>query len=228
MSESVTIGQPPIEVRLKRNARAKRLTLRLSQVDGKATLTLPKRASLSEAKAFAARQEQWLRQQIAKLPAREILGDGAQILFRGEALTLKTVAGRSVRVNGDLIEVAAPNPATRLRAFLKLQARNALLPAVEGYASRLNRPFGRVTLRDTRSRWGSCTAEGNLMFSWRLIMAPPEVLEYVAAHEVAHLVEMNHAPNFWEIVETLMPNHQIHRNWLQKHGAKLHSIDFGA
>jgi len=228
LSGVLTLGTPPIEVRLKRNARARRLTLRVSQADGRATLTMPKRASLREAKAFVIRQEDWLRRQIARLPARAELLDGAEIPFRGQTLTLRTVAGRSVRVNGTVLEVATPNPAPRLRAFLKLQARNALLPAVERYAGQIGRPFGRITLRDTRSRWGSCTSDGNLMFSWRLVMAPPAVLDYVAAHEVAHLVHMNHSAEFWRIVGDLMPDYADHRHWLRENGAKLHSVDFGA
>lgn len=228
MSETVTIGHPPIEVRLKRNARAKRLTLRLSQVSGEATLTLPKRTPLRQAKAFAVKQEQWLRAQMAKLPERAPLTDGAEIPFRGETLTLRTTTGKSVRLAAPHIEVATPDPARRLRAFFRTEARNTILPLVEHYTTRINRPFNRVTLRDTRSRWGSCSGEGNLMFSWRLVMAPPKVMEYVVAHEVAHLVEMNHSTAFWAQVETLMPEYQDHRHWLRQHGAKLHAVDFGA
>lgn len=109
----------------------------------------------------------------------------------------------------------------RVEAFLKLGARDALSTACDGYSAQIGREYGRLTLRDVRSRWGSCTTEGNLMFSWRLIMAPPEILNYVAAHEVAHLAEMNHAPAFWEIVRTLDPNFKEHRHWLRENGAQL-------
>ncbi len=228
MSETVTIGHPPIEVRLKRHARAKRLTLRLSQVSREATLTLPPRTPLRQARAFALKQEQWLREQMARLPERALLTDGAEIPFRGESLILRTASGKSVRLSPPHIEVATPNPARRLRAFFRTEARNAILPLVEHYSSRIGRPFNRVTLRDTRSRWGSCSGEGNLMFSWRLVMAPPRVLEYVVAHEVAHLVEMNHSAAFWAQVETLMPDYRNHRHWLRSNGANLHAVDFGA
>jgi predicted metal-dependent hydrolase len=90
----------------------------------------------------------------------------------------------------------------------------------------LGLPFGRVTLRDTRSRWGSCTSAGDLMFSWRLIMAPSAVLDYVVAHEVAHLAEMNHSDRFWAQVERLFPDHAAPRAWLRRNGAGLHAWDF--
>ncbi|WP_347852611.1 M48 family metallopeptidase, partial [Planktomarina sp.] len=114
----------------------------------------------------------------------------------------------------------------RVKAFLKLQARLALQEAVDHYSERLGRPYGRLTLRDTTSRWGSCSTQGNLNFSWRLIMAPPEVLRYVAAHEVAHLEQMNHSAAFWALVERLFPGHQAQRDWLKHHGEDLHRYQF--
>jgi predicted metal-dependent hydrolase len=226
LSGPIFIGSPPIEVRIKRNARAKRFTLRLSRTDGKATLTLPTRASLREAEGFATRQEGWLRAQISKLPERADLVDGGRLMFRGESLEIAATTSRSIRVEGDKILVGGKHSGARLQAFVKTEARNALYPAVEKYAAQINHPFNRITLRDTRSRWGSCSAEGNLMFSWRLVMAPPIVLDYVAAHEVAHLAEMNHSTAFWDVVHTLMPDYQNHRNWLREHGAKLHAVKF--
>ena len=226
MSDPIFIGSPPIEVRLKRNPRAKRFTLRLSRTDGKATLTLPTRASIKEATGFATGQEKWLRAQISRLPERTALIDGGRLPFRGAELEIAAATGKSIRVEGSKIYVDGNNSGARLQAFIKTEARNAIVPSVEKYARRINRPFNRITLRDTRSRWGSCSADGNLMFSWRLVMAPPEVLEYVAAHEVAHLAEMNHSSAFWNVVETLMPDYQNHRYWLRNHGAKLHAVNF--
>ena len=226
MSGPIFIGSPPIEVRIKRNPRAKRFTLRLSRTGGKATLTLPTRASIREAEGFATRQEGWLRAQLSKLPERTLLIDGGRLPFRGTDLEIASTSGRSIRVEDGKILVGGKHSGARLQAFVKTEARNALYPAVEKYAAKINRPFNRITLRDTRSRWGSCSVEGNLMFSWRLVMAPPVVLDYVAAHEVAHLAEMNHSRAFWDVVETLMPDYQNHRNWLREHGAKLHAVNF--
>ncbi len=105
-------------------------------------------------------------------------------------------------------------------------ARDRLVAACDGHAARLGRGYRSLTLRDTRSRWGSCSAAGGLMFSWRLILAPPEILDYVAAHEVAHLAEMNHSPAFWRVVAGLCPDYARHRAWLRKHGQTLHAYDF--
>lgn len=226
MSDQILIGSPPIEVHLKRNPRAKRFTLRLSRTDGKATLTLPNRASIKEATGFATGQEGWLRAQISKLPERTTLIDGGRLPFHGVDLEVVTTTGKSIRLDGDRIYVGGKNSGARLQAFVKTEARNAIVPSVEKYAALIKLPFNRITLRDTRSRWGSCSADGNLMFSWRLVMAPPVVLEYVVAHEVAHLAEMNHSSAFWNVVGTLMPDYQNHRHWLREHGAKLHAVNF--
>lgn len=111
-------------------------------------------------------------------------------------------------------------------AALKCLARDRLAEASDRHATAIGRKVGRITLRDTRSRWGSCTSEGNLMYSWRLILAPPEVLDYVAAHEVAHLVHMDHSRAFWAQVERLMPGHKSARDWLRREGTGLHRWRF--
>ena len=102
----------------------------------------------------------------------------------------------------------------------------ALAEAADRHSAALGRPHAGIVLRDTRSRWGSCTSEGNLMFSWRLIMAPPRILQYVAAHEVAHLAEMNHSPDFWAVVERLFPDYGVCRRWLRENGDHLHRVRF--
>ncbi len=111
-------------------------------------------------------------------------------------------------------------------AFLKLRARDRLAAACDGFAASLGTHYRAIALRDTRSRWGSCTSEGNLMYSWRLVMAPPDVLDYVAAHEVAHRLEMNHSDRFWAHVERVCPDHKSHRRWLREEGTKLHAWRF--
>ena len=84
-----------------------------------------------------------------------------------------------------------------------------------------------MTFKDTRSRWGSCTSDGRLAFSWRIVMAPPYVIDYLAAHEVAHLAEMNHGPRFWTACRRLCPRTDEAKAWLKRHGTMLHAIDFG-
>jgi predicted metal-dependent hydrolase len=116
----------------------------------------------------------------------------------------------------------------RVGAFLKDAARRGCAGAVARHAARLGRAPRRLTLRDPRSRWGSCTSEGDLMFSWRLAMAPSAVLDYVVAHEVAHLAELNHSPRFWAEVRRLCPDFEAQRAWLRRHGAGLHAFDFAS
>ncbi|GAB1364540.1 hypothetical protein MASR1M32_37760 [Rhodobacter sp.] len=105
-------------------------------------------------------------------------------------------------------------------------ARDRLALASTRYAAQVGRRYGKLVLRDTRSRWGSCSHDGTLMYSWRLIMAPPSVLEYVAAHEVAHLVEMNHSPDYWAVVEGIFPGWKRQRAWLHDQGGGLHRYRF--
>ena len=115
---------------------------------------------------------------------------------------------------------------SRVKAFFKIQAMLHLHQATDRYAAALGKPYGKITLRDTTSRWGSCSSQGNINYSWRLIMAPPDVLNYVVAHEVAHLAEMNHSAQFWAVVERLYPDYAEQRVWLRKHGEDLHRYVF--
>lgn len=222
-------GSPPVEIVLKRSARARRFSLRVSRLDGRVTLSLPARAREAEAMAFARSQEGWLRETLAGMPTREGVGIGSVIPVEGRLLQLVPGTGRGVRIDGEALLVPG-DPAqagARVGAFLKALARDRLVAASDRHAAVIGRRVERVTLRDTRSRWGSCAADGALMYSWRLVMAPPAVLDYVAAHEVAHLVEMNHSPRFWAVVERLYPGWQVQRKWLHAEGQALHGFRFG-
>ena len=222
-------GPPPVEVTLRRSARATRFSLRVSRLDGAVTLSLPLRAREQEALAFLQAQEGWLRSALARMPQNAQIGMGTSLPVEGRRLHLAPGTGRSLRVEGEHLLVPG-DPAqagARVQAWLKALARDRLVQASDHYAGRIGRSITRVTLRDTRSRWGSCTAGGAVRYSWRLIMAPPDVLRYVAAHEVAHLVEMNHSDRFWAVVEGLYPGWQTQRAWLRSHGGALHGLRFG-
>ena len=221
-------GFPPVDITLRRNVRARRFSLRVSQADGRVTLSLPARAREAEAMAFAFAQEGWIRAALAKMPVATGVGIGGLIPVEGQMLRLVSGAGRSVQITPDQLIVPG-DPAragARVAAFLKVMARDRLAQASDQYANQVGRRITQMSLRDTRSRWGSCTADGSLMYSWRLIMAPPQVLRYVAAHEVAHLVEMNHSPAFWAVVARLYPNWQIERLWLKRQGGALQALSF--
>jgi hypothetical protein len=223
-------GLPDIEITYRRSARTRRFSLRLSALDGRVTLSMPARAPLAEAQAFARAHQDWLRGALARQPGRQVVAPGVVLPVEGRGMIVTSAPGRGVQRQGDSLHVGG-NPATlapRLQAWLKTQARDRLAEASDRHAARLGRRVAEITLRDPRSRWGSCTAAGRLMFSWRLILAPPSVLDYVAAHEVAHLVEMNHAPAFWAVVERLFPAWQAERDWLRAEGNRLHAWDFAA
>lgn len=223
-------GPPPLEITLRRSARAQRFSLRVSRLDGRVTLSLPPGARESEAMAFARQQEPWIRRALADLPQTAPVGLGAIIPVEGRLLRLDAGPGRLIRIEGDSLLIPG-NPAqagVRAAAFLRHLARDRLTEASDRHAQMIGRRYSRITLRDTRSRWGSCTADGALMYSWRLVMAPPAVLDYVAAHEVAHLAQMNHSPAFWAVVARLVPGHAALRRWLKLHGQALHAPRFVA
>lgn len=219
-------GTPPVPLTLRKSARARRISLRISQLDGRVTLTYPTGVPETEALSFAHQKEAWIRGHLQERPEVETVGIGHSIPIEGIARRIVPAQGRRVLLQGDEIGVPAGAEARRLARFLKELARDRLTGACDDYAAILGRPYHSLTLRDTRSRWGSCTSTGGLMFSWRLILAPPEVLHYVAAHEVAHLAEMNHSPAFWAQVERIFGPYKGPRRWLRDNGAELHRYRF--
>ena len=189
MGRHILQGNPPIAVTLRNSARAKRLSLRVSRLDGRVTLTLPKRTPDREGIAFLETKEAWLRGHLGQLTPETPVRIGAVIPFRGRDLPIVAGQGARAALDAHAIRVNPDRPvAAQVKAMLRHQARNQLAQASDHYAAALGRSYARLSIRDTRSRWGSCSSQGVLMYSWRLIMAPTEVLDYVAAHEVAHLV----------------------------------------
>jgi len=229
MPATVLLGaDPPVEVSLRRSARARRISLRVSQLDGRVTLTLPKGVPEREALDFAQSREGWIRDHLAGVSDRIAVNLGASVPVEGISRRLETAPGRRVRLMPQVVQVPGVpgSVGPRLAGFLKQMARDKLAVASDDYAARLGKPYGRLTLRDTRSRWGSCSSAGNLNYAWRLILAPPEVLRYVAAHEVAHLAQMNHSPAFWRTLQDIHGPYAIPRQWLRDNGSDLHRYRF--
>lgn len=227
MGVTRAIGNPPIDVTVRRSSRARRMTLRVSRLDGRVTLTLPRRVAEAEGAAFLAEREGWLRRHLAEIvrPERPVFGMSVPV----EGVPRLLLPGdRRPELDADrlLLPGDPERVAPRLAGFLKALARERLAAAADRHAATLGRSYRRLTLRDTRSRWGSCSVAGDLMFSWRLVMAPPEVLDYVAAHEVAHLARMDHSPAFWAVVAGLCPDYARHRRWLAENGAALARFSF--
>ncbi|WP_093158198.1 M48 family metallopeptidase [Aliiruegeria lutimaris] len=228
MSEHVLEGDPPVRLVLRRSARARRYSLRVSRLDGRVTLTMPKSASPARALEFAREKAAWIRTRLADRPSEVLADFGASLPVDGRQMRIEAGSRNLLDMEGGRIVVSQRSksaPAAVL-ALLRALARDRLVAASDHFAEGLGRDYSRITLRDTCSRWGSCSSAGALMYSWRLILAPPEVLRYVAAHEVAHLAEMNHGPRFWAQVERLYPGYQAHRVWLRSHGETLHRYRF--
>ena len=229
MAERLDLEElPGIAIHLRRHARARRMSLRVGRSDGQVSLTLPPRVSLAEAEAFARDRAGWIAGNVAAAPAPVEVAVGATIPLRGRPVAVIAGDGRSARLRDGTIAVPRDaHSGRRVRALLTELGRSHLVEAVDRYAAAIDRRPTKLTVRDTRSRWGSCTSRGGLMLSWRLVMAPPEVLDYVAAHEVAHLVHMDHSARFWAQVGALMPGYARPRDWLRREGASLHAIRFG-
>lgn len=222
----------PLTIRA--NARATRITLRIEPGGRALRLTVPKGLAEREVTAFLDRHQGWLMTKLARFSQDTLLKDGGEIPLRGVPHTIMhtgklrgvteaaAVDGQPVlRVSG-----LEEHLGRRLADFLKKEARRDLEALVARHAATIRKPVNSVSMKDTRSRWGSCSAEGNLSFSWRIVMAPPSVIDYLAAHEVAHLKEMNHGPRFWALCERLCPHMDEAKVWLKRNGTLLHAIDF--
>ena len=223
---AITLDGAPLEVASRVCARARRITLRVGAADGRVTLTRPRGVPESEALAFASARGAWLRARLAALPAAVAVAPGATVPVEG--VPVRVVAGARPALAGGEMRVPAERPGPAAERLLRARAAERLVPLCAAHAAVLGCEVARIVLRDTRGRWGSCTAAGRLMFSWRLAMAPPAVLAYVAAHEAAHLAHMDHGPAFWAAVGRLMPDHEAPRRWLRAEGAGLHRYRFGA
>ena len=192
---------------------------------------MPPRGSLADAKEFAQRHGAWIAARLGRLPKAAPFQAGTLVPLRGIAHKIVHRAGSrgtvwtEVRDSGEKILCVAGGAEhvdRRVHDFLKREARTDLQKASLQYAATLGVKVKRLSIRDQSSRWGSCTSAGSLSFSWRLILAPPFVLDYLAAHEVAHLVEMNHSAKFWRVVAKICPATERAKAWLDTHGNDLH------
>ncbi|MBI1204884.1 MAG: DUF45 domain-containing protein [Rhodopseudomonas sp.] len=223
-------------VQLRRNAKARRYTLRIHTATREVVLTMPPRGSLKQAREFAQKHGGWIAARLNRLPQPVPFADGAVIPLRGRdhRIVHRPQSRGTVWIEaGDGGEMVlcvagdAPHVARRVLDFLKKEARRELEAASRRSAAALGVGLRRVSIRDQSSRWGSCSTTGVLSYSWRLILTPPFVLDYLAAHEAAHLVEMNHSRAFWRQVERICPEFKQAKAWLDAHGAELHRYGMG-
>ena len=235
-SESITVEAPNGEtfsVTLRISGRAKRIGLRIDLGSEGAVLTVPRGEPLKHAIGFAQDHAGWLASNIAKQPKRISFEGGTVIPVLGREIHIRHCPDQrhGVWIQGDETEDHTPvlcvsgdadHLTRRVTDWLKRRAREEISPRARSHARMLDRKVAKITIRDTTSRWGSCSSKASLSFSWRLVLAPEPVLDYVCAHEAAHLVEMNHSPAFWRLVGDLVGDWEPHRRWLKRHGAELH------
>lgn len=220
----------PVEVR--RHPGARRLTLRVSRTRRSVIVTLPVQCDIGEAGSLIHRNLAWVRERLGNLPDAVPFRDGARLPLRGEVHEIVFAGGRArgggvmraAGKHGPELHVAgrANLAPRRLRDWLIAEARRDLTARVRVHAAALGRRAGKIAIRDQTSRWGSCSSTGLLSFSWRLVLAPAFVLDYVAAHEAAHLVEMNHGSRFWALARRLTPRMEEAKRWLQVLGMDLY------
>jgi hypothetical protein len=222
----IDIAGRRLKVEFKRNAQARRIVLRLTRTGDGIAVTVPRRASRVEALSFVESSRAWIASRLANQPTTVKLGAGVTMPLRGEPHEVKALAGRRGSVLAISRAIWVPGGpdhcGRRLRDWLIAEARRDLAAASEKYAALMGVKIRRVSIRDQKGRWGSCSSSGDLSYSWRLVLAPPHVLDYVAAHEVAHLRQMNHSPRFWRLVLTHCAHAARAKRWLKANGAELH------
>ncbi|MGB0920382.1 MAG: M48 family metallopeptidase [Alphaproteobacteria bacterium] len=224
----LSVGPRTIPLRVKRHNQAKRASLRIDARAGEPVLVLPPRMALKTGLTFVQEHAEWIAERLDELPNEQLFEDGAVIPFIGDPHLIQHVprqrtpvihAGQVLKIGGDSAHLAR-----RLTDFLKAEAKQKISADAAEFAGRANRKPARIQVKDTRSRWGSCTPERVLSFSWRLILAPEFARRYVVAHECAHMVELNHSQRFWDEVERIYGPYKDARKWLDDHGAALHRV----
>lgn len=226
--ELLRIDGRPVAVTVRLNPRATRLIVKVHPSTGEVSVVAPSRRALDSAMDFARSETNWIARRLAHVPRPIDLEPGARIPYRGEEHAIHSAprgpapvwvdrGARTIRVSG--LSEHAPR---RLLDFLKREARRVLDARASEFSARIGVQPKRITVRDTASRWGSCSTTRAISFSWRLILAPSFVLDYVVAHEVAHLKHMNHGARFWALVRDLVGNVEKPQSWLNKNGPLLH------
>ena len=222
MTDTLQVGSRKVPLLMVHHPKARRYLLRL-RPDGTARVTIPRRGSISAAKDFAARNFGWLEQQFQRLatrqPALVIWNVGTEFLFRGEPVRIEADAQDTIRFGPEQVKVSpAPDdwrPA--IQNHLRQLAEQELPPRVRELAARHDISVDRVSVRDQKSRWGSCSRRGTISLNWRLILSPVPVRDYIILHELAHRRQMNHSEKFWEEVARLCPGYREAEHWLKQH-----------
>lgn len=223
---TLTVNGEDLQVLLSEHTRARRISLRVDPIRGCVILVKPRRTSKAAALAFAHEKAYWISDRLRELVPPVPFSNDTAVPILGTMHTIchQPDARRGVWREPDTLNVsgAGDHLSRRVHDWFKQEARKVISPIAHAYAEKLDRTVTAISLRDTRSRWGSCTVDGKLSFSWRLMMTPESVLNYVVAHEVSHLCELNHSARFWRTVDSLVEDRRTPTAWLKKHGGQLH------
>jgi predicted metal-dependent hydrolase len=221
-AESLQIGVQTVPLLLVRNARARRYLLRL-RPDGTARVTIPRSGSQTEALAFVERNRDWLAEQLQRHQARPHLpaawNVGTEIWFCGELVGIESAAPQKISFGAEILAVKDSSADLRpaIEKYLRQLAARELPPRVHEFAAQHQFTVQRITVRNQKSRWGSCSRRGTISLNWRLIQTPDFVRDYIILHELAHLRHMNHSERFWAEVERLCPDYRTAERWLKTH-----------
>ena len=225
VAETVELPHGPTPVVWRRSTRARRVSLRIDPRAATVVVTLPAKAARSAGLRLLTDNAGWVGSKLAALPPAMAFADGAAIPVGGELHRIRhrPDSHGGAWMEGGEIHVAG-NPtflARRVTDLLRAEARRRLAALVTDVADQTGLRPAKLAIRDTRSRWGSCTADGTVMFNWRLVMAPPSVQHYVVVHELAHLRHMNHGPQFWGLVASGARDMATSIAWLKRNGSAL-------
>jgi predicted metal-dependent hydrolase len=218
-------------IQIDKLVRSKRKTLSLIvETDGTLTVRAPSRMKEADIRGFIEAKTDWIKRKQARawkeaLAPRHYV-EGETFLYLGKEIPLRLVTdGKPALVKDRVFKLtrsAQPRAASLFEAWYKKQARAVLTERVEFFAHKYGFEVGKIRISSARTRWGSCSAKSTLSFTWRLVMAPPEVIDYVVVHELCHLRELNHSRSFWAQVEAILPDYRSCRKWLKENGGKLH------
>jgi predicted metal-dependent hydrolase len=224
--EYLQVGEEVLPLVIRRHHRAKRICLRYNPTDHAISLTLPRYTHVQAGLSFLTQKSEWLLETLQGAPRKKHLKPGVVIPLMGDRIRIRHDAKQhhawvlhhgTLTIGGDRDDFDK-----RMAEAIKKIAKREISKLATRHAKKVGRHIHRISVRDTRSRWGSCSSAGNLSFSWRLVFAPTEVFDYVVAHEVAHLRHMNHGARFWNLVSILCPDYEVAKAWLRLHGRELY------
>lgn len=228
LEQKLQLGEFAEHIKVERNKRAKRLALRLDTKDRKIRLVVPARASIRKTQEFLDLSADWIYHTLSQIPQGVPFENGQIIPLIGVDTALKISLDKTLKRTSIILKekelivsTNKDNPSTRIERYLKKMAKDYISELAHIKAAHVKKSIHSISIRDTKSRWGSCSTDGRLSFSWRLIFAPPYAFDYVVAHEVAHLIHMDHSANFWNACESLCDDYKKGKSWMRKHGHSL-------